>query len=539
MEINFFEYLINIGLINKESFSNLILDYHKKYSNNNFIENMKNLLLNFFDNLSNEEKNYMSINLVKNYLLSLEEKKIEKLKMIFMIIKEKLLYKKLKHLFKWKIISLNNEKKEEIKTNQSYEKINNAIRKINNKIKRKRYKPNELDNCISMKINTDKVRKKNIINKSLRKKIKNISSSQNDSTIKKYDSTKESINPYRKSNKNIYERFSSISVKEQEELKECTFSPQINEYSQIKRNNYTNEIKESQSNTKRLYEVFNKLHNDNLIYKNKIQFKKEKFYKKFDEENTFRPKINNNSLTKRLNKNNVTFDERQKMHLVKKEQKNKKRKKELDDNFSKLCSFVPEVNTNSNTIITLSKIKNEYNTELKNTEILMDYYTSRTGEGVLSSKRQSPFMRLYEDSKVRNLRKKSREKEYKNYLSELANISCKKEINNVNYDKLNELYLYDKKNYIIKKTKKKVENEEGTTFKPEIFINKSSKNITSSFYERNEKFIKDKENFIKSSIKERDKFFNIKENKNHDKYSKEEKNEIIKNIVKRLGYECG
>ena len=201
--------------------------------------------------------------------------------------------------------------------------------------------------------------------------------------------------------------------------------------------------------------------------------------------------------------------------------------------------FCTRINTNSNTIITLSKIKNEYNTELKNTEILMDYCTSRTGEGVLSSKRQSPFMRLYEDSKVRNLRKKSREKEYKNYLSELANISCKKEINNVNYDKLNELYLYDKKNYIIKKTKKKVENEEGTTFKPEIFINKSSKNITSSFYERNEKFIKDKENFIKSSIKERDKFFNIKENKNHDKYSKEEKNEIIKNIVKRMGYDSG
>ena len=118
----------------------------------------------------------------------------------------------------------------------------------------------------------------------------------------------------------------------------------------------------------------------------------------------------------------------------------------------------------------------------------------------------------------------------------MANISCKKEINDVNYDKLNELYLYNKKNEIIKKTKQKVENEEGSTFKPDIYINNLSKNITSDFYERNKKFIKDKQNFIESSIKERDKLFNINnnENKKTDRFSKEEKNEIIKNIIKRL-----
>jgi len=168
--------------------------------------------------------------------------------------------------------------------------------------------------------------------------------------------------------------------------------------------------------------------------------------------------------------------------------------------------------------------------------MIIDYYSSRSSEGIEIIKQKSPFMRLYEESKNRNLRKIRRQKEYKDYIDDMANISCKKEINDVNYDKLNELYLYNKKNEIIKKTKQKVENEEGSTFKPDIYINNLSKNITSDFYERNKKFIKDKQNFIESSIKERDKLFNTNnnENKKTDRFSKEEKNEIIKNIVKRL-----
>ena len=535
MEIIFCEYLINIGLINKESFSNFVLDYHKKFSNKNFTENMKDLLLNFFNNSSNEEKNYMSINLVKNFFRVLNVKKLEKLKAIYLLLKEKLSIIKLKNLFKWKIISVKMNKKEEINTFKNYEKLNNSIKKINSNIKRNRNTPNELDNFITMKINTNRERKKNHIIKSI--KNKNISSSQNESTIKKYDSTKESINPYKKNNKNFTERFSSISLKEKNELEECTFSPKINDYSKIRRNSYKNELNENKSESKRLSEIFNKLHNDNLIYKNKIKYSKEKFEKKLKEENTFRPKINNNnSFSRKLSKNNQTFEERQKLYLEKKEKNIKTIKQEIDDNFSKLCSFIPEVNTNSYNL-TKYKIKNESNTELKNTEIIMDYYTSRTGEGSTLSKRKSPFLRLYDESKNRNIRKKSREKQYKNYINEMANISCKKENNDINYDKLNELYLYDKKNDIIKKTKQKVENEEGTTFKPDIYINKSSKNITSGFYERNEKFIKDKQNFIECSLKEREKLYNNKDN-NIDKFSKEEKNEIVKNIVKRLAYEC-
>ena len=541
MEINFFEYLINIGLINKESFSNFVLDYRKKFSKKNFLENMEDLLSNFFENLSKEEKSYMSVNLVKNYLDYLNNKKFDKLKKIYQILKEKLFFQKLKYFFYLKISSF--RKKEKIKTVANYQKINKSIPKMNNRIKRNRNTPNELDNFVTMKINTSRKRGTINIDKSSKNKIKNISSSQNDSTTKKYDSTKESINPSKKNNKkNINEIPSSSTLKEQQELKECTFSPKINSYTKIKKNTQKKEIKENKSNTKRLFEVFNKLHNDNLIYQNKIKYNQEKYEKRFKEENTFHPKINNNnSFSKKLNKSNKTFDERQQIYLEKKEKNTEKMKQELDDNCSKLCSFIPEVNTIINTFNKSKIIKNESNTELKNSDIIIDYYSSRTGE-TLSSKNKSPFLRLYEESKNRNIRKKNREKEYKNRLNEMANISCKKEINNVDYEKLKELYLYDKKNDIIRKTRQKVENEEGTTFKPDIYFNKSSKNIKSGFYERNEKFIKDKQNFIECSIKERDKLFNNnikKENINLDNFSKEEKNEIINNIVKRLAYECG
>ena len=42
MEVKFCEYLMNIGLINRESFSSIILDYQRTYSNNNnnFLANM-------------------------------------------------------------------------------------------------------------------------------------------------------------------------------------------------------------------------------------------------------------------------------------------------------------------------------------------------------------------------------------------------------------------------------------------------------------------------------------------------------------------
>ena len=156
MEINFCEYLINIGLINKETFSSLVLEYRKKFSNNNFSENMKDLLINFLDNLSKEEKNYMSINLVKNYLESLKTKKLDKLKAIYLKLQDKILFKKLKYLSKWKLQSHMNTN-EEIETNQDLEKIDDTINKINSRIKRYRNTSNELDSYRTLKLDSNRI----------------------------------------------------------------------------------------------------------------------------------------------------------------------------------------------------------------------------------------------------------------------------------------------------------------------------------------------------------------------------------------------
>ena len=190
-----------------------------------------------------------------------------------MIINQKLFYEKLKLFLKWKIITSNNDRI--IKITQSYKKINNTIKNLNSKFKMKRNTSNDLDYFISTKINTTRDKTKYVFNKSTKSKSKNISSYQNESTTKKYNSTKESIIPYGKNNKNIKEKYSSISLREQQDLKECTFIPKINEYSKIKRNSYNMDLKD-ESDTNRVFEIFNKLYNDNLIYKNKIKYNQEK-----------------------------------------------------------------------------------------------------------------------------------------------------------------------------------------------------------------------------------------------------------------------
>ena len=71
-------------------------------------------------------------------------------------------------------------------------------------------------NYITMKINNDK---NTIIVQSKKKKIKNMTLSQNESTLRKCDSTKETINPYRKTTKKIFEQPNLILYKRTRRIK--------------------------------------------------------------------------------------------------------------------------------------------------------------------------------------------------------------------------------------------------------------------------------------------------------------------------------
>ena len=260
MEISFCEYLINIGFINKESFSNIIIEYHKKYSNNNnFKDNMTQILNIFIENLSEVEKKYMSLNLVQYYLDYIRNKTISKFKKMCMIFKGRIRLVQLKYFYKLKyfiqsysatekkvngindIGKVNDEEKDHDKDKNNNYKSTNKLNKKNNKQKQKIYKTNRNDmnyldknnpNFISMKINNKYIEKFQFLFNNNPKNKSQISS-QNESTLKKHDSTKEnSIRPIKK-NVNILQ--SSLALKEQKELKECTFSPKIN-ISSVKKN---------------------------------------------------------------------------------------------------------------------------------------------------------------------------------------------------------------------------------------------------------------------------------------------------------------
>ena len=539
MEVDFCEHLINIGFINKESFSNIILDYHKNYSNNDFAINMINILSNYIKNLSNEEKNYMSRNLVGNYLNYINNKKLKSLKIIFSLYKGKILFQKLKYLYRWKINTINNNN-----SNENDEALNTikTSRSNKNRFKRnnKRSNLNEINdsqnqmNCLPIKIDNTKNNKcfekyKILFNNYDKKKKHKIS--YNESSIRKVESTKENSIKSSKNKNNNNELQTSLALKEKKELMECTFSPKINKYrrrvrstgkANKKYSTINNEQNNYYSNRGDLLEIFNKLHNDKIFYRDRIKKQEEILEKKFKEENTFKPKLYN-SCNKKYSKNNLTFNERQKNFLEKKEVNSGKIQKIIDDNFSRVCSFAPEVNI----FIKNYKEFNE-NVMLRNpNSYSINEFHSNPSPNIRTNQYSSPFNRLYKDSKNRAIRQDQRRKDYNNYLDEMANLTCKKD-NSVDYNKINELYLYEQKRDIINKTKKKVEEEEGISFRPNIYINELGKNIYSDFYERNEKFLKDRQDFIDNSIRMQNKSLN------KDKFSKEQKKEIVKNIVERL-----
>ena len=97
---------------------------------------------------------------------------------------------------------------------------------------------------------------------------------------------------------------------------------------------------------------------------------------------------------------------------------------------------------------------------------------------------------------------------------------------------INRLYENKKQKYNIKKIIKKVEQEEGTTFKPFLPQNNYSKTVNGTFYERNQKLLHDRENFYDNEKKKIDEY--EKKNAVEKEYTKEERQRVINNIINRL-----
>ena len=101
MENNFSLYLIRIGLL-EESSIKPILKSSNKSNVKNFTNTSFNFLMNYFDNLTEEQKKYMSFYVPAKYMLNMEEMKRNKLKTIFIQLKIRQNITKLKYLYLWK-----------------------------------------------------------------------------------------------------------------------------------------------------------------------------------------------------------------------------------------------------------------------------------------------------------------------------------------------------------------------------------------------------------------------------------------------------
>ena len=550
MNERFSLYLKNIGIIN-ERFSSPIMRKDDKSSNQSFTDSSFDLLMNYFNNLNDEQKKYMSSCIPSKFIIISEKNKQNKLKSAFiqLILRKKLIL--LKYFYIWKLnITLIENK---IKLNFENYVDNVALYNLNNidcnldadNINYTKTEEEEMKNKIDY--NKKKEPKINIKNKttnnSMNESTSNITKNNNKNEIKLYNhhnknknklikrnKTQININLYKKQNDiNLYKKYNnyikqkrtrnnnnnnnkfnkshlmtSLEEKEMIELKECFFRPKINKpknlfrkINSFKKNN--NLSLTNKTDQKDFQSRFEKLYRDNEKYKLSKQLKSIKLENIASTKITFIPEI------KKKNKkieSEENFQKRQEKFLLKKHKHSAEIRDRIDSTYDSVCSFNPKI-TNYELCSTINKEKYD---------------------------KKPAFLRLYQDSKKRHNSQIQLEVDQMNKIIDLSNIINPEK--NFEFDTINKLYENKEKNIIINKTKKKVEEEEGTTFKPYILDNFYSRNVNGTFYERNQKFINDRENFYEEENKKQQD--SAKKNINKKEYTKQERKKIISNIIDRL-----
>ena len=502
MENNFCDFLINIGLIDLKTSKNLKQINHEiinAKSEHNFSDCFFISLMHFFNNLTINQKKYMCFNLPLRFLLNIEKEKKQKMGLIILKkeLKEKLY--KLKYLCAW-IRNIKNQKKVISKQQSGGSLINFKI-SFDEFINRKKKSENKLNY------------KNNNINI-------NLSSSTNNNTInnlkmKKNNSSKFNNYYINKANDiiNSKELLTTSDKLELLQLNECTFKPSINTTNNSFRNTKINIDIQS---------TFDKLYKDSEKYRIKKNLKAMEYEHIINKDLTFKP----NLCQTPKSISNLKFEKfeiRQQNFINNKKNNTNKLKKNIERNAERKCSFSPKINKIIDfTGISLNdnNITSEENKNINTNNNCDSYYSISTVKTI------PVHVRLYDDSKRRNSSYIQKEKEYKNLIDEMASRTSKR-FSKINYDKLNNLYENKEKKLILEKTKRKVEEEEGITFKPDINLNnKYTKRIFNNFYERNKN---NKKNII---FKNYEKFDG--DTKKEQKFTEDEKKEIVKNIVKRL-----
>ena len=531
MEKSFCDYLVSIGLIDLK-ISNNIKFLNKEVSKSrkefSFTDSFFISLMNYFNNLTLNQKKYMCFSLPLRFILLRQKELNKKLKSIVLRknLKEKIV--KLKYLLRWiRAVKFNFK----IEKNSNYEdkdKLN-----INNILLDDDSGSIIFDDFIIESKKVPDVIKEKKNNNSFSEKNKKIGIKINNSFNKSRS----------KFNNNLKTKgiLTTTDRKELLQLSECTFKPTINTT-----NNNSFRITNPNSNRKM---TFMKLYQDSEKYRIKKRLKELEFEKIINNELTFRPQLCHTpkSLS---NFKFDSFNERQNNFINNKKENANKLKINLDKNTAKKCSFIPKVNKimmdfnlsstgiNRNNLTNIhsahtNKINNLTNEENKQSQNINTYNNSKnnyTGESyfTLSNSKTIPaHLRLYNDSQRRNSSYIQKENEYNKLITDMANITSKKD-SKVDYEKLFNLYENKEGKLVQEKTKEKVQKEEGITFMPELSLNNKYLNrITNDFYERN-KYCK-KNNLFKQYEK-----FDEDSKKIKKKYTDDQKKKIIKNIVSRL-----
>jgi len=511
MENKFCDYLVNIGLVDIKTGKNLKDINHeivKSKNNQNFSDSFFISLMEYLNNLTENQKKYMSLNLPLRFLLNIEKEKKQKLLSLLSKKEKDEKYIKIKYLFTW------------MKNNKII-KESNPISKETSGTSLNNYKMS-FDEFMNGKNKKGKELNYRYINNNYGEQFKN------KMKIKKINSYNN--NYYSQKANDIIKNKKILTTEDKKELlqlSECTFKPSIN-------NTANNSFLLTNANSD-FHSTFEKLYKDSEKYRIKKNIKAIEYDHLMNKDLTFKPSLC--ETPKSIS--NLRFDKfeiRQQNFLNYKNFMKNKIKKNIENSVETRCSFTPEINRVFDFIYSSSTNKNNNNItthEDKNLNSNSNVNTNTNNNNcesyysISTIKTIPAYVRLYDDSKRRNNSFIQKEIEYKKSINEMANRTSKK-FYKVDYDKIRSLSGNKEKKLIYEKTKKKVEEEEGITFKPYLNLNnKYLGRIKGNFYERNKI---DKKNLIFDNFET----FQENDRKKTKKYTEDEKKQIVNNIVKRL-----
>ena len=486
--LSFSKYLFKIGFINNNNindFQKMFLNFINLQENNIeinknivFQEIISNYIANFLNSIDFERKKIIGISLYTKYL----EEYIKNKKIFINLLKNFIYSKYCKQFF----VKLKNYQPFFFHNNQtSSTQMKSATTRYNNKK------------------NTNLVKKRNLS----KKDFSNFNSiiSQKDISFNK-DFVKKKYNKKESNN----EQSSSSILKEIEELKHCTFKPKIN-------NNYsTNNLSLNSINSKKISE---RLYNDNLKRKTKLEIESIKKNSLLSKNLTFKPKLISNK-PKNFSYN---FNDNLRYSQIKKENNIKKLSHDIENELNSVFTFSPF----------LIKRNNSYSTNKM--------------KSISSEKSLNVYNRLYDESFDRQKRIEKKNKLIRNKIRHMSNPNINKynllnkennsndlSLNNkiYNKNKIEELYNdYKTLNYKKEQLKENLFIEQGFTFFPKNFTNqKYFDKINNNFEHREIDLLVNKQKFLDAY----NNYLNQPPIMYKKKYTKEEKEIITNNIINKL-----